>query len=369
MQQITKSDINIVMKKLCVIFGGESSEHDISIISGMQLTKNYYVEEIEKIYFGLDNKFYLATKINDLKFFEDKDKIKLPEIVFYDGSVYKKGFSLKKLFDVGCVINCCHGGAGENGDLASLFEINKIKHTSSNPLASHIAMDKNLTKELVKNIAQTVKGVKVTKSNFIETTKLIDKNFSSFIIVKPNSLGSSIGVKACVKENYIAQIEAIFEMGDDALVEERVVEIEEYNQACFKSKDGLVLSAIEHPISKHEFLTFEDKYQNNSKTKGTDREIPAKITKELEEKISIYTSQIYEKLNMDGVVRIDYIFDKQSNILYFNEINTIPGSMAFYLYEPLGIDYITLVENLIENAKDVKKFAYFNTQILKDKKI
>ena len=357
------------MKKLCVIFGGESPEHDISIITGMQLCKNFYTEDLEKIYMGLDNKFYLASKVNDLKFFENKEKIKLTEIIFHDGAVYKIGFTLKKLFDVECVINCCHGGVGERGDLAGFFEVNKIKCTSAGALASHIAMDKNLTKELVKDIVPVVKGVKVTKSNFEESTKLVDETYSFELIVKPNSLGSSIGVKACNIENYKDQIEAIFEMGDDALVEERVVEIEEYNQACFKSIDGLVLSAIEHPISKHEFLTFDDKYKTKSKTKGSDREIPASISPELEEQIINYTSKIYEKLNMNGVVRIDYIYDKATNFLYFNEINTIPGSMAFYLYEPLGIDYITLVENLIENAEDIKKFAYFNTQILKDKKI
>lgn len=357
------------MKKLCVIFGGESSEHDISIITGMQLSKNFYTEELEKIYMGLDNKFYLVSKIQDLKFFEDKEKIKLTEIIFHSGAVYKIGIKLKKLFDVECVINCCHGGVGENGDLAGFFEVNKIKYTSANSLSSNIAMDKTLAKELVKDIVPTVKGIKVTKSNFKETTKQISENFAFDLIVKPNSLGSSIGVKACNIENYKDQIEAIFEMEDDALVEERVIEIEEYNQACFRSIDGLVLSAIEHPISKHEFLTFEDKYKTKSKTKGSDREIPANISPELEEQIINYTSKIYEKLGMNGVVRIDYILDKATNTLYFNEINTIPGSMAFYLYEPLGIDYITLVENLIENAEDIKKFAYFNTQILKDKKL
>lgn len=361
--------INSVMKKLCVIFGGESPEHDISIITGMQLNKNFYTEELEKIYLSLDNKFYLATKVDDLKFFEDKEKIKLNEVIFYNGAVYKVGFALKKLFDVECVINCCHGGAGENGNLAGLFEINKIKYTSANSLASHIAMDKNLTKQLVRDIVPTIKGVKVTKLNFEEATKQIDETYSFDLIVKPNSLGSSIGVKACNIENYKEQIEAIFEMGDDALVEERVVDLEEYNQACFRSIYGLMLSAIEHPISRHDFLTFEDKYKNKSKTKGSDREIPAKISPELEDQIINYTSQIYEQLNMNGVVRIDYIFDKATNTLYFNEINTIPGSMAFYLYEPLGIDYITLVENLIHNAEDIKKFAYFNMQILKDKKI
>ena len=369
MQQNDKIFINIDMKKLCVIFGGESSEHDISIITAMQLVKNFYTEQIEKIYLGLDNKFYLATKIEDLKFFENKEKIKLTEVIFYSGAVYKKGITLKKLFDVECVVNCCHGGVGENGDLAGYLQVNKIKYTSSSSLSSHIAMDKNLTKELVKDIVPTVKGVKVTKSNFDKSTKLIDETFSYDLIVKPNSLGSSIGVKACNIENYKEHIEAIFEMGDDALVEDRVVEIAEYNQACYKSKDGLVLSAIEHPISKHEFLSFEDKYKTKSKTKGSDRAIPAQISPELEEKIINYTSKIYEKLNMSGVVRIDYIYNKENNTLYFNEINTIPGSMAFYLYEPLGIDYITLVENLIENAEEIKKFAYFNTQILKDKKI
>lgn len=357
------------MKKLCVIFGGESSEHDISIITGMQLCKNFYTQDLEKIYFGLDNKFYLASRVSDLKFFEDKEKIKLSEVIFHSGAVYRKGLTLRKLFDVDCVVNCCHGGVGENGDLEGFFQVNKIKCTGANSLSSHIAMDKSLAKELVKDIVPVVKGIKVTKSNFQEATNQIDESFSFDLIVKPNSLGSSIGVKACNIENYKEQIQAIFEMGDDALVEERVVDLEEYNQACFKSKDGLILSAIEHPISKHEFLTFEDKYKTKSKAKGSDREIPAKITPDIEEQIIDNTAKIYTKLNMNGVVRIDYIFDKTTNKLYFNEINTIPGSMAFYLYEPLGIDYITLVENLIENAEDIKKFAYFNTQILKDKKI
>lgn len=354
---------------MCVVFGGESPEHDISIITGMQLSKNFYTEEIEKIYFGLDNKFYLATKVKDLSFFENKEKIKLQEIIFHDGAIFKIGLTLKKLFNVECVINCCHGGVGENGDLAGFFEVNKIKCTSASSLASHVAMDKNLTKRLVADIVPTVKGIKVTKSNLNDATKQIDETYSFDLIVKPNSLGSSIGVKSCTKENYKDQIEAIFEMGDNALVEERVVELEEYNQACFRSIDGLILSAIEKPISKNDFLTFEDKYKTKSKTKGSDREIPAKISKELEEEINDYTMKIYERLGMNGVVRIDYIFNKTTQTLYFNEINTIPGSMAFYLYEPLGIDYITLVENLIENAEDIKKFAYFNTQILKDKKI
>ena len=356
------------MKKLCVIFGGASTEHDISIITGMQLAKNYS-KNIEKIYIGLDNKFYLATNVEDLNYFSNKDIIKLKEVVFYNGAIYTRGLFFKKYCDVECVINCCHGGIGENGDLFAYLQVNKIKCTSANALASHIALDKDITKQLVKDIVPTINGIKVTKQNFDETVKIIKKKFNKNLIVKPNSLGSSIGVKACDKSNFIDQIQAIFELNDDALVEERVVDLIEYNQACFRTKEGLSLSAIEQPLTKSDFLTFEDKYKANNKTKGSDRIIPANISPELEEEILTYTSNIYTKLNMNGVVRIDYIFDKSNNKLYFNEINTIPGSMAFYLYEPIGIDYITLIEEIVKNTPEIKKFTYLDTQILKDKNI
>lgn len=357
------------MKKLCVIFGGQSSEHDISIITGMQLAKNLKAKEIEKIYLGLDNKFYLATKVEDLSFFQDKQKIKLKEIIISNNAVYSKNMFLKKLFDIDCIVNCCHGGIGENGDLAGFFAVNHIKFTSSNCLSAHITMDKHLTKRLLKGIVPTIKGVLVNKSNYHQTIEQIENLLDDDLIVKPNSLGSSIGVKACNKENFTEQIDAIFAMNDDALVEERVVDILEYNQACFKTKDGLMLSAIEQPIAKHEFLSFDDKYKSTSKAKGSDRIIPAEISSDLENEIIEYTSKIYERLNLNGVVRIDYIYDKSANKLYFNEVNTIPGSMSFYLYEPIGIDYITLIEKIIENAEETKKFTYFDTQILKDKKI
>ena len=141
----------------------------------------------------------------------------------------------------------------------------------------------------------------------------------------------------------------------------------EYNQAAIKTQDGLLLSAIEQPITKHQVLTFSDKYTSGGK--GKDRTIPANITPELEEEIINNTKQVYEKLNLNGVVRIDYIFDKTNNKLYFNEVNTIPGSMAYYLFEPVGIDYISLVELLVENCTNPKKYTYFKTNILNDKKV
>lgn len=358
------------MKKLCIVFGGNSSEHDISIITAMQLAKNVKdVLDIEKIYLGLDNKFYLASKVENISFFQSKNSLNLKEVFFLNNAVYSKGIFTKKLFDVDCVINCCHGGVGENGDLSGFFSVLGIKSTSANCLASHIAMDKSLCKKLLKDVVPTIKGIKVTKQNIDKVKRIVNKKFSNNLIVKPNSLGSSIGVKACTKLDYLDQVNAIFELKDDALIEERIVSIKEYNQACFKTNDGLVLSAIENPLTKSNFLTFDDKYNNQSKGKGTDRIIPADISPELEEEIINYTSKIYQTLNMNGVVRIDYIYDEANKKLYFNEINTIPGSMAFYLYEPVGLDYINLINQLVNNAEEVKDYTYFDTQILKNKKI
>lgn len=354
------------MKKLCVIFGGSSCEHDVSVITGMQLAKNF--SNIEKIYYSRDNKFFLATKIDKVAHFSLNNKLGLKEIIFYDGAVYAKGLILKKLFDVECVINCCHGGYGEGGELSAFFHVNNLMVTSPNSLSAHIAMDKDLCKTILKGVAPTIHGLKVTKQNFDSATKLIEKKFPENLIVKPNALGSSIGVKPCDKTNYKEQVLAIFELKDDALVEERVEDLVEYNQACFRTKEGLMLSCIEQPISKHEFLTFEDKYKGGG-SKFKDRIIPAEISPELEDEIISLTSAIYEKLNMNGVVRIDYIYDKANQKLFFNEINTIPGSMAFYLFEPLGIDYISLVDCLVEGAEKPKQFSYLDTNILAHKNI
>ncbi len=357
------------MKKICIVFGGNSVEHDISIITGMQCSKNienYF--DIEKIYLGLDNNFYLASRIQDVSYFHDKDNIKLSQVIFHDGALYKNGIFQKKICDISCVINCCHGGIGENGDLAGFFETNKIAITSSDSLASHIAMNKALTKKLVEDIVPTIKGIEVRDENFDEAVIEVKDNLENDLIVKPNSMGSSIGVKVCDQSNFIDQILAIKEMGDTALVENRVINLKEYNQACILDGENLILSEIEEPITKSDFLTFEDKY-NGSKTKGRDRIIPAKISKKLREQICSHTRAIYRRLNMHGVVRIDYIFDTEQKKLYFNEINTIPGSLAYYLYEPIGIDYISLIDVLVKNSSKIKKYSYFNTDILKDKKI
>ena len=148
-----------------------------------------------------------------------------------------------------------------------------------------------------------------------------------------------------------------------------MVDIFEYNQACFRDKDELVLSVIERPLTKSSFLTFDDKYCGSGKSKGKDREIPANISKPLEDRIAKYTKLIYSTLNLNGVVRVDYIYDQKKKELFFNELNTVPGSMAFYLFETIGVDYISLVDKLVENALEPKLPRCFDTNILNIKSI
>lgn len=355
------------MEKICIIFGGQSPEHDVSIITGMQCAKFLRTKfDVEKIYLGLNNKFYYATNIDDLSYFANKSAIRLKPVLFCDG-LMKKGIGYKKVCNIKCVINCCHGGVGENGSLAGFFETMGIPFTSTSAVTAGITMDKDLTKQLLKCIANTAKGVLVTKQNRLKAIEQIKDELGEHLIVKPNALGSSIGVKACTKQNFENQIDAIFEMNDNALVEEKIEPMIELNQACYKSGDQLVLSAIEQPISKQDFLTFDEKYRHNGKSKAKDRIIPAQISKTLQEQICNTTKDIYSHLNLNGVVRIDYMFNTDTNTLYFNEVNTIPGSMAFYLFEPLGIDYITMIEDLIANATQPKKYSYFDAKILTKK--
>lgn len=356
------------MKKICVVFGGESPEHDVSIITGMQCAKFLQAKyKVESIYLGLDNNFYLATGITDPAYFANKSVINLKPVIFYNNSLYKKTIVFKKICQVDCVVNCCHGGAGENGNLAGFFDMLNIPYTSASALSSAIAMDKNLTKQLVSEIVPVVRGVKVDKSNFELMTKKIKEEFAGDLIVKPNALGSSIGVKACTVEDFEQNIKIIFELNDSALVEEKIQPMIELNQACYKKDGSIVLSAIEQPISEQPFLTFDEKYKHESKTKAKDRIIPAKISAKLAKQISDFSLAIYNKLDMNGVVRIDYIFNTNTKTLYFNEINTIPGSLAFYLFEPVGVDYISLIEDLIANASRSKKYSYFDTEILTKK--
>lgn len=195
------------------------------------------------------------------------------------------------------------------------------------------------------------------------------------MIVKPANLGSSIGItKAKDAAGLKEGIEVAIHYDRRILVEPAIDDLTEINCAVVGLGSDAKTSLCERPITAKEVLDFSEKYLHSdggSKgMKSLDRELPAKISKEKQEEIEQLALQIFSGLDMAGVVRIDFMIDNATDTLYANEVNTIPGSFAFYLYEPMGIKYSQLIDTLVENAlkrskqKAASQFS-FDSEILK----
>ena len=350
------------MENLIVVFGGASCEHDVSIITALQAIDRLKDKfNIIALYLDFDNHFYL-TKYRKPADFINKERVKKESkrVSIVDNKLYinKKG-KLKFFKPVKLVLNCCHGGVGENGAVASFFNVNNMTITSANNISSAICMNKFATKCYLERFdIPVVKGVMIDK--FSKSTELKKiRELKDNLIVKANNLGSSIGVEMATQKDVQEKIHQILALDSQVLVEERIENLVEYNCAVLSDKDEIILSQIEKVASKTDILSYDNKYCNSNSS----REIPAKINKDLEDLIYAYSKKAYQLLGLSGVVRIDYLYDQVENRLYLNEINTVPGSLAFYLFEGLGIDYIMLVEKLLNKQEEVKQ-EYFNSDIL-----
>ena len=349
------------MENLYIIFGGASVEHDVSIVTALQTyntLKHKY--NITLIYCSKDNELYLTTKSTPADYIDKDALIKdAKKVTLYNKGLYlvaKK--KLRFLASVERVINCCHGGIGENGSLSALLNFNNVANTSASFSASAVCMDKHITK-LVANYL----NIPIVKYEVLNRTikKDIDVDMlGDNLIVKPCGLGSSIGVVRSDKEHLKENIDVVLHLDDKVLIEREISPLVEYNCAIVRDGDNLIVSQIEQPINRSDILSFEDKYINTDKT----RILPADISEEKQNIIYEYTKRIYQYLDLNGVVRIDYLYDTDQDVIYLNEINTIPGSMAYYLFEGLGISYVKLMDILIKNAKVKPLQPYFNSNIL-----
>jgi len=353
------------MKNLFIIFGGASVEHDVSIVTALQTYGNLKDKyKIGLLYCTKDNLMYLVDKTAPADYI-DKELLlkKATQVSIFNKGLYKVvGKKLKPISDVDCIVNCCHGGVGEDGTLKAVFDFNNIACTSASLSSSSVCMDKEYAKLAAKSLdIPIVEYVVVDKYN-----KNVDKvkDFGESIIVKPCGLGSSIGVVKSDIAHLCENIDMVLHLDDKVLIEREISPLVEYNCAVVRDGDNIILSQIEQPVNKSDILSFEDKYISVDKT----RIIPADISKEKQDLIYDYTKRIYQHLNLNGVVRIDYLYDKNNDIIYLNEINTIPGSLAYYLFEGLGITYIKLMEILMKNATSKPLQPYFSSTILENLK-
>ncbi len=354
------------MNKLHIIFGGASVEHDVSIVTALQTynaIKDKY--KITLLYITKDNQIYLSSKTAPADYI-DKDLLlkQSKQVAVCGNGLYKVcGKKLKLIDNIECVLNCCHGGVGEDGGLKALLDFNQIPCTSASALSSGVCMDKEYAKLVAQSIdIPVVEYMVVTNQHKLdlEKAKMLGEN----LIVKPCGLGSSIGVVKSDIEHLKDNVEVVLHLDSKVIIEREISPLIEYNCAVVRDGENLIVSQIEQPINKSDILSFEDKYISVDKT----RILPAQISEEKQNLIYEYTKRIYGYLGLNGVVRIDYLYDQERDIIYLNEINTIPGSLAYYLFEGLGITYIKLMDIVINNATTKQLQPYFASTILENLK-
>ena len=372
------------MKKLGVIFGGVTCEHDVSVVSGLQLIenvdKNKY--EIIPIYIHSNGEWYSGGELLDSKIYKEFDRHEpnLKKAIIPPNKkglvVSEKGlFAKDKFIELDVVIPAMHGMNGEDGTLQGLLELANIPYTSSGVLGSSVGMDKILMKKVFE--AHELPVLPYTyfirdewEENSYKVLEKIESKLSYPMFVKPSNLGSSIGIsKAKDREGLINAIEVATKYDSRIIVEKGVENLIEINCSALGYGDDVKTSVCEQPVNWEEFLTFEDKYMRGSKNakgetktvnklgtkqggmENMDRRIPADIPAEQTKKIQDLTIKAFKSLNSKGVVRIDYIIDKDDESVYINEINTIPGSFSFYLWKHNDLEYPKLIDKLVEIAE------------------
>ncbi|MEX0720143.1 MAG: D-alanine--D-alanine ligase family protein [Balneolaceae bacterium] len=381
-------------KNLIVAFGGVSPEHEVSVLTAMQSISALEKSEWNCIplYITKNGRWLTGESLTDLSRFKDltaleKESISCAFVKDETGNTLLKeqestSFFLKpKSYSVHAVMCALHGSEGENGSFQGVCETMNIPYTGSGVLGSSLGMNKVKAK-----LVAAANGIRVTKAvNFYESDwekeqediLAVAEGFDFPLIVKPVSLGSSIGVaKADDREELINAVETSFRFDDHLLIEEAINPLMEINCSVIGTPDDCRPSVCEKPLGKSATLSFQDKYQSGEGSdKGmasADRIIPADISSELTKKIQTLAVKTFSALDASGIARLDFLVNANTEEVYFNEINTIPGSFSFYLWEKNDLPFDKLLEELIEigiknhQAKNGRIRSY-DTNLLSEK--
>lgn len=377
--------------KLGVIFGGITVEHEVSIITAIQAMNNIDTVkyDIVPIYITKDGVWYSGAMLKDIKIYNDMDLLKryADEVVLYKKEnrfvLQNKGFFKKEVNELDICLPIMHGTNGEDGSLQGYLETVGIPYCESDHYASVVGQDKIFMKQIWQS-----NGVPVVKFEWFYDTdyetnpdKIIEKieKLGYPVIVKPARLGSSVGISVAHDNQGLRDaISDAINYDSKILVEEMVNNLVEVNISVLGNYRKLKLSVIEEVGSGNDFLTYEDKYIGGGKSKGaskgivnTKRIIPARISDDLSNKVREVATKAFKALGSSGVCRIDFLIDKENNKVYANEINSIPGSLSFYLWDKTDKDYQELLDEIItigiRDYKDkINKTRSFDTNILKN---
>ncbi|MDD4036201.1 MAG: D-alanine--D-alanine ligase [Bacilli bacterium] len=358
-----------------VIFGGESVEHEVSIISAIQAMKaiNSNKYEIVPIYISKEREWYTGNLLKDIDNYKDLDNLKkfATKVVLYNKGnrfiLQSKGCFKRMVNEIDIAFPIVHGTNVEDGTLQGYLSILGIPYVGSHVASSAVGQDKVFMKQIF--AAEDIPIADYLwffENEYLDNTDEILKKIDKLgypVMVKPATLGSSIGItKVNQKENIQSAIEEALQYDNKVIIEEVVNNLVEVNCSVLGNYEYQQTSEIEEVISSDEFLTYQDKYMGNakgSKSKGmasTNRVIPARIDDEMRKEVRRLAKEVFRVLNTAGVARVDFLIDNKKNKIYVTEINTIPGSLAFYLWDPIGKSYPDLLDELISLAiRDYKK--------------
>ncbi|HIR81307.1 MAG: D-alanine--D-alanine ligase family protein [Christensenellales bacterium] len=366
--------------QLGVMFGSRSCEHEVSIISAVQLMRaaDRQIYDVIPIYISKKGEWFTGDALLEISAYTPFDESRKGvvrvnlDITAGSGALTRlehgKGLLGKDreviVARLDCVIPVFHGMHGEDGTIQGLLELCNIPYASSGVGASAMGMDKVYMKQFFRGAGYPVLPScwflrRVWDEDPRAVMDQIEKELSYPVFVKPASLGSSIGVsKAKDRAALEEALKLAFEFDRKVLVEKGLDDPLELNCSVLGYDGKAQASEIEMPVSGGELLTFMDKYMAGSSTKGMaslKRVLPAPIEPELRDKIRALSLDIFNDMDCKGVVRIDYMYDAASDGLYITEINTIPGSLAFYLWEAGGMPYSRLIDEMVRCAMEAQK--------------
>lgn len=372
---------------VAVFFGGRSVEHEISVISALQAINAFDQTKynIIPIYISKQGRWYTGPMTLDIRNYKDmKHLTENSEEVYMrpeygDFNLYRANpggglFSKKNpiVDEIHVAIPVLHGSHGEDGMFEGLLETIGIPFAGCDTLSSANGMDKITMKMILRAegipvvdyVWFTDKEWASRRDNIIEK---VESELGYPVIVKPANLGSSVGIgKAADRNALIEKIDNACKFSRRLIVEHMIEDMMEINCSVLGDCDDYQSSVCEEPISKGDFLSYEEKYGGGAKAgmQASEKRIPADIPVEMSEAIRKMAGDTFRVLSCHGVSRVDVMVDRTDNKIYVNEINTIPGSLSFYLWEESGISFTALMDRLVELAlrrkrdTDRKTFTY-----------
>lgn len=357
-------------KQIAVIFGGQSVEHDVSIITAhIPIIQSLLASgqfDVWPIYIAKDGSWYCDKAMNDLDYFKRSDidvllaKQKKIQLLFDNGLHIIWPGLRSKMVTIDVAFPAMHGTFGEDGSLMGLLRMAGVAFVGCDLAASVVAMDKALTKQLIsaEGIA-VVPYIWFTAADWGASKEEMTRQARALkwpVFVKPVHLGSSIGMTKVKQQTELEQaVEVALHYDDKVLIEESIEHLTEVTLPIMGNNE-LILGEIERPLNKTEFFDFNDKYMSGGKKGGGVNaqysEIPAHIPEEMAQKVKEIGKKIYRVVGCSGMARIDFLIDNETQTIYANEINTLPGSLYHHNWRKAGVSNIELINTLVRLAQE-----------------